>query len=213
MITGSGALAAELKQATMRRAGWRSGLGKIFLPRSAFARGVGRERRNEIWASGGEGSGRRVSAVAEWLPTMAGRDGVLGRGVRSGLRRHRSRVARWAAALGVRHFEQAEFEMEALFLFVAELAVSAQHDLQVAREVFFAEQFGDAIDALAFFARNLQQGRILPGNLGDGGVAQETHHLAGEVCGAVTFADEVVDLAKNFVARAAETACMTSSRI
>jgi hypothetical protein len=81
--------------------------------------------------------------------------------------------------------------------------VGAQHDLQMTGEIFFAEQFGDAGHALAFFTGNLKQGRVLPGNFRDRGIAQEAHHLAGEVCRAVALADEVVDLAKNFVAGAA----------
>ena len=102
--------------------------------------------------------------------------------------------------LRVGHFQQAEFEVEALLLLVSQFAVSAQHDLQVAREIFFAEQFGDAGNAFAFFAGNLQQGRILAGDLGDGRIAQEANHLAGEVRRAVSFADEMVDLAQDFFA-------------
>ena len=79
--------------------------------------------------------------------------------------------------------------METLFLFVSQFAVSAEHDLQVTGKIFFAEPFGDAGDALAFFARNLQQGRIFAGDFCDGGVAQKADHLAREVSRAVTFAD------------------------
>ena len=104
--------------------------------------------------------------------------------------------------LRVSHFQQAEFEVEALFLFVSQFAVSAKHDLQMAREIFFAEPFGDTSDALALFAGNLQQGRIFAGDFRDRGVAQETDHLAGEVRGAVAFADQVIDLAENFFASA-----------
>ena len=91
----------------------------------------------------------------------------------------------------MRHFQQAEFEVEALFLLVSQLAMGAEHDLQVAGEIFFAEQFGDAGDALAFFAGNLQQGGIFAGNFRDRDIAQEAHHLAGEMRGAVAFADQV----------------------
>jgi hypothetical protein len=42
-------------------------------------------------------------------------------------------------ALGVRHFEQPEFQVEALLLLVSQFAVGSQHDLQMAREIFFAE--------------------------------------------------------------------------
>ncbi len=63
-------------------------------------------------------------------------------------------------------------------------------------------QFGDAGDALAFFAGNLQQGRIFARDFCDRGIAQKTHHLAGEVRGAVALADEMIDLAENFFAPA-----------
>ena len=63
-------------------------------------------------------------------------------------------------ALGVRHFQQAEFQMKALFLPVAEFAVRAQHDLQMPRQIFLAEQLGDAGDARPLFAGDLQQGGI-----------------------------------------------------
>ena len=91
--------------------------------------------------------------------------------------------------------------METLFLLVSQFAVGAEHDLQVSREIFFAEQIGDAGDALAFFTGNLEQGGIFAGNFRHRGVAQEADHLTGEVSGTVAFADEVVDLAEDFFAR------------
>ena len=39
----------------------------------------------------------------------------------------------------MRHLEQAEFQMEALILPVTQLAVRAEHDLQVPRQIFLAE--------------------------------------------------------------------------
>ena len=45
------------------------------------------------------------------------------------------------------HLQQTQFQVEALFVFVSQFAVSAQHDLQMARQVFFAEKFRDAGDA------------------------------------------------------------------
>jgi hypothetical protein len=104
--------------------------------------------------------------------------------------------------LRVRHLEQAEFQVKALLLLVSQFAVRAQHDLQMPREIFFAKQFRHALHALAFFAGDLQQGRVFAGNLGDGGIAQEAHHLPREVRRAVAFADEVVDLPQHFVAGA-----------
>ena len=50
------------------------------------------------------------------------------------------------------HFQQAEFEVEALLLLVAEFAVGAQHDLQMAGEILFAEEGGDAGGACALVA-------------------------------------------------------------
>ena len=107
------------------------------------------------------GSGRRVSAFEGLPPTMAGRDGVRGVAAFGAGGDVAQQLFHGQESLGVGHLEQAEFEMETLFLFVAELAVGAQHDLQMAREVFFAEQFGYTRDAFAFFAGNLQQGRVL----------------------------------------------------
>ena len=47
-------------------------------------------------------------------------------------------------ALRVDELQQAQFEMKALLLLVAKIGVGAQHDLQEAREVFFAEALGNA---------------------------------------------------------------------
>src|SRR5436305_980563 len=102
----------------------------------------------------------------------------------------------------MRHLEQSKFEMETLLLLISQLAVSAEHDLQMPREIFFSEHFRDTRDTLAFFTRNLQQRRILAGDFCDGRIAQEPDHLAGEVGRAMTFADEMVNLAKNFFAPA-----------
>ena len=52
--------------------------------------------------------------------------------------------------------------METLFLTVSKFAMSAKHDLQMPRQIVFAEQVGYPGDALAFIARNLQQGELLP---------------------------------------------------
>ena len=72
----------------------------------------------------------------------------------------------------------------------------------MAREIFFAEHFRDTGNAFAFIAGNLQQRRIFACNFRDGRVAEETHHLAGEVRGAVALADQMVDLAENIFAAA-----------
>ena len=73
----------------------------------------------------------------------------------------------------------------------------------MSREIFLTEQSSHAFHALPLFARNLQQRRVFAGNLCDRGIPQEANHLTREVCRAVTFTDEVVDLAQHFVACAA----------
>src|ERR1700732_3987041 len=52
--------------------------------------------------------------------------------------------------------------METLFLAVSEFSMGAQHDLQMARQVFLAEELGDAAHAGAFIGRNLQRPEALP---------------------------------------------------
>ena len=101
----------------------------------------------------------------------------------------------------MRHLQKPEFEMEALFLLVSELAMSAQHDLQVAGEVFFPKKIRDSCDAFAFFVGNLQERRIFASDLGHRGVAQESDHLTREMSGAMAFADKMIDLPKDLFAR------------
>ena len=91
--------------------------------------------------------------------------------------------------LRVGHLQQAELKMEALLLLVSQFTMSAQHDLQVASEIFFGEHFCYSSDALAFFAGDLEQRGIFARDFGDGGIAQETYHLSGKVGGAVPLAD------------------------
>ena len=208
MITGSGGLAVRYdSRAAGLRLRW-----KIFLAWGAFAGRVGRKGRDEIRACR-LSSVRRVLADVGALPTIAGRAG--GRCApdvgRSG--DIAQQLLDRKQPLRVRHFQQAEFEMETLFLLVAQLAMSAEHDLQVAREIFFAEQIRDARDAFALFAGNLEQGGVFAGDLGDRGVAQEADHLTREVSRAVAFADQVVDLRSTSSLGASRNACITSSRM
>src|SRR6266853_3417569 len=81
--------------------------------------------------------------------------------------------------------------------------MSAQHDLQMAGQVFLAERFSDASNPLTFFAGNLQQSRPLTCDLGNRGVAQEAHHLPSKMGRAVTFADQMIHSSQNVFARAA----------
>jgi hypothetical protein len=73
--------------------------------------------------------------------------------------------------LRVSHLQQAELKMETLLLLVSEFAMRTQHDLQVTREIFLAEHLGHASDTLAFFAGNLQEGRIFARDFCHRGVA------------------------------------------
>ncbi len=100
----------------------------------------------------------------------------------------------------MRHFQQSQFEVEALFLPVSEFRMRAQHDLQMARQVFLGEQLGDAAYAGALIGRNLQQRRVLARNLRYGGIPEEAQELARKVRGAVSFADQFVNQQKNFFA-------------
>ena len=102
--------------------------------------------------------------------------------------------------LRMRHFQQSEFEVEALFLAVSEFSMGAQHDLQMAGQVFFGEQIGDAADAGALIGRNLQQRRVLACDLRHRDIAQEAHQLAREMRGTVAFADQFVDQHEDFLA-------------
>ena len=52
----------------------------------------------------------------------------------------------------MRHLQQSELKMKSLLLPVPELGVGSQHDLQMPGQVLFAEQFGDAGNALALVA-------------------------------------------------------------
>jgi len=92
--------------------------------------------------------------------------------------------------------EEAEFEVEALLLAVAQLVEGAQHDLEEAAEFFFAEEGGGAGGAALLVGGDLQElaaeafggfalGREF-GDPGDEGVAQIADALAGELRGGVS---------------------------
>ena len=143
----------------------------------------------ELAATGwGAIEGREIGLGAEPLPEAVALDTSL------------NNCSMGNKLLRVGHFQEAKFQVETLFLLVAQFAVRAQHDLEMTREIFFAEQFRDTAYALALFAGNLQQRRLFAGDFCDRGVAQKTNHLAREVGRAVAFADEVVDLPQNFLA-------------
>src|SRR5208337_5000925 len=95
--------------------------------------------------------------------------------------------------LSVNQLQQAKLEVEALLLFVSQVGMGAQHDLQEACEIFFAETLGDARDSRSLVGRNLQDGRITACNLGHHGVAQEADHLAGKVLRALSLNKQAID--------------------
>ena len=101
----------------------------------------------------------------------------------------------------MRHLQQSQFEVEALFLPVSKFRVRAQHDLQMPRQVFLAEKLGDAADAGAFIGRNLQQRRVLARDLRHRGIPEKAQKLARKMRGAVSFADQLIDQQQNFFAR------------
>ena len=104
-------------------------------------------------------------------------------------------------AAQVDELQQAEFEVEALLLAVAQLVEGAQHDLQEARQLLFAEERGGAGGAALLVGGDLQQlvadavggafGRE-PGDLGDQRVAQIADALAGELRGRVAGVEQLV---------------------
>ena len=58
--------------------------------------------------------------------------------------------------------EQAELEVEALLLPVAQLVEGTEHDGEEAGELFFGEERGGAGGAVALFGRDLQQFAAMP---------------------------------------------------
>ena len=91
--------------------------------------------------------------------------------------------------------------MKALLLPVSQFAVSAEHDLQVPRQLFFGKQFGNAAYTRSLIGRYLEQRRVFAGDLRYRDVAQESHQLAREMRRTVAFTNQFVDQHKNLVAR------------
>ena len=98
--------------------------------------------------------------------------------------------------------EEAELEVEALLLAIAQLVEGAQHDLEEAGELLLAEEGGGAGGSALLVGGDLQElaaeafgglafGREL-GDLGDEGVAQVADALAGELRGGVAGVEELV---------------------
>ena len=98
--------------------------------------------------------------------------------------------------------EEAELEMEALLLAVAELVEGAEHDGEEAGELIFREEGGRTGGAVALFGGDLQQvgggagGFVVGaevGDFGDDAVAEVTDELAGELRCAVAGVEQAVD--------------------
>ena len=67
-----------------------------------------------------------------------------------------------------------------------------QHDLQMPRQVFLRKQLRDTRHPLSLFARNLQQRRVAPSDLGDRDIAQESRQLPGEMRWAMALTDKAI---------------------
>ena len=110
-------------------------------------------------------------------------------------------------AAQVDELEEAEFEVEALFLAIAQLVEGAEHDLQEAGEVFFAEEGGGACGAGALVGGDCRSSLPMPsrirprarvGDFGHEAVAQVADELAGELRGAVAGVEELVAARHHF---------------
>ncbi len=101
----------------------------------------------------------------------------------------------------MRHFQQSQFEVEALLLAVSEFSMGAQHDLQMPCQVFLAEEFGDTAHAGALVGRNLQEPRVFARDFRHRDIPQEAHQLAREMGGTVPFADQFIDHHQDFFTR------------
>ncbi len=109
-------------------------------------------------------------------------------------------------ALEVDELEDAELEVEAGLLAVAEVVEGAEEDGEEARELFFGEERGRACGAGAFFGGDLQEvgGEAVRGLVGrevgdfcDGAVAEVADELAGERLGAVAGVEEAAEDGKD----------------
>ena len=76
--------------------------------------------------------------------------------------------------------EQAKLKMEALLLAVVQIVECAQHNLQIARDLFFAKEHCGARSAGALVARNLQQFGLLAADFCHQRIAQVANHLPGK---------------------------------
>ena len=80
--------------------------------------------------------------------------------------------------LRVNQLHQAQLKMEALLLAVIQIVEGAQHDLQIARDLFLGKEQRRARRASALIGGDLQQLGLFAAQLGHQRVAQVANHLA-----------------------------------
>ena len=90
--------------------------------------------------------------------------------------------------------QQSQFQMEARLLPIVQLVEGAQHDLQKAGEIFFAEEHGGARGAGALVAGDLQQLGLFAAQLGHQRVAQIAHELPCQLRRTVAGVEQSVNL-------------------
>ena len=83
-------------------------------------------------------------------------------------------------ALRVNQFQKPKLKMKPLLLPVIQIVECAQHDLQIARQLFLAEQHCRARRSRPLIGRNLQQFGLLATQLRHQRVAQVANQLPGQ---------------------------------
>ena len=94
----------------------------------------------------------------------------------------------------VNQLHEAQLEVEALFLPVVQIVEGAQHDLQVARDLFFREEKGSACGAGALVGGDLEEFGLLAAELGHERVTEVAHDLAREGLRAMSSTEEFIEL-------------------
>ena len=88
--------------------------------------------------------------------------------------------------------QQAQLEMEPLLLAVVQIVKGPQNNLQIPRQLFFAEQQSRACGAGTLIPGYLQQFSLLAAQLGHKSVAQIPDHLPGKGRRAVSRIDQQI---------------------
>ncbi len=89
---------------------------------------------------------------------------------------------------------QAELKVKTLLLPVIQIVKGAQHDLEIARDLLFAEEHSGARGAGTLVGGDLQQLSLLAAELGHQGVAQVANDLPGQGLRAVSGVEQIVQL-------------------